>query len=99
MFFELPCGDFKAKVNNPKLAKSTVDGDVINIPEIIDRLKKIVPSDKFIWEVFHFRENIYRVKLPNKQEVQRLKNFGTYICTDMETCLSFDIWSSLEEPL
>jgi hypothetical protein len=69
MFFELPCGDFKAKVNNPKLAKSTVDGDVINIPEIIDRLKKIVPSDKFNWEVFHFRENIYRVKLPNKQEV------------------------------
>lgn len=28
-----------------------------------------------------------------------MKNFGTYICTDRECSLSFDIWSSLEEPL
>ncbi|KAM0926371.1 hypothetical protein ACQ4PT_003471 [Festuca glaucescens] len=99
MFFELPCGAFKAKVENPKLAKVTVDGDAMTIPEIIEQLKKIVPSDKFNWEVFHFRENIFRVKLPSKQEVQRLKNFGTYICTDRESCLTFDLWSSLEEPL
>ncbi|KAM0869186.1 hypothetical protein ACQ4PT_040841 [Festuca glaucescens] len=65
MFFELPCGAFKAKVENPKLAKVTVDGDAMTIPELIDQLKKIVPSDKFNWEVFHFKENIYRVKLPN----------------------------------
>ncbi|KAM0890784.1 hypothetical protein ACQ4PT_026861 [Festuca glaucescens] len=99
MFFELPCGAFKAKVDNPKLAKVTVDGDAMTILELIDQLKKIVPSDKFNWEVFHYKENIYRVKLPSKQEVQRLKNFGTYICNDREACLSFDIWSSLEEPL
>jgi hypothetical protein len=71
----------------------------MTIPELIDQLKKIVPSEKFNWEVFHFKENIYRVKLPSKQEVQRLKNFGTYICNDREACLSFDIWSSVEEPL
>ncbi|KAM0924360.1 hypothetical protein ACQ4PT_004980 [Festuca glaucescens] len=99
MFFELPCGAFKAKVENPKLAKVTVDGDAMTIPEIIEQLKKIVPSEKFNWEVFHFRENVFRVKLPSKQEVQRLKNFGTYICTDRESCLTFDLWSSLEEPL
>ncbi|KAM0921975.1 hypothetical protein ACQ4PT_006455 [Festuca glaucescens] len=99
MFFELPCGAFKAKVENPKLAKVTVDGDAMTIPEIIEQLKKIVPHEKFTWEVFHFKDNIYRVKLPSKQEVQRLKNFGTYICTDRESCLSFDLWSSLEEPL
>ncbi|KAM0849021.1 hypothetical protein ACQ4PT_053994 [Festuca glaucescens] len=99
MFFELPCGAFKAKVENPKLAKVTVDGDAMTIPELIDQLKKFVPSDKFNWVVFHFKENIYRVKLPSKQEVQRLKNFGTYICTDRESCLTFDLWSSLEEPL
>jgi hypothetical protein len=82
MFFELPCGAFKAKVENPKLAKVTVDGNAWTIPEIIDLLKKIVPHVKFNWEVFHFKDNIFRVKLPSKQEVQRLKNFGTYICTD-----------------
>jgi hypothetical protein len=98
MFFELPCGAFKAKVENPKLAKVTVDGSALTIPEIIDQLKKIVPHDKFNWEVFHFKDNIFRVKLPSKQEVQRLKNFGTYICTDRESCLSFDIWSSMEAP-
>ncbi|KAM0871316.1 hypothetical protein ACQ4PT_039450 [Festuca glaucescens] len=76
MFFELPCGAFKAKAENPKLAKVTVDGDAMTIPEIIEQLKKIVPSEKFNWEVFHFRDNVFRVKLPSKQEVQRLKNFG-----------------------
>jgi hypothetical protein len=99
MFFELACGVFKAKAENPKLAKVTVEGDTLTIPEIIEHLKKIVPSDKFNWEVFHFKDNIYRVKLPSKLEVQRLKNFGTYICTDKEACLAFDYWSSVEEPL
>jgi hypothetical protein len=52
--------------------------------------------EKFNWEVFHLKDNIFRVKLPSKQEVQRLKNFGTYICIP---CLSFDVWSVLEDPL
>ncbi|KAM0885521.1 hypothetical protein ACQ4PT_030282 [Festuca glaucescens] len=72
MFFELPCGAFKAKVENPKLAKVTVDGDALTIPEIIDQLRKIVPSDKFNWEVFHFKENIYRVKLPMEEPMYTL---------------------------
>jgi hypothetical protein len=29
MFFELPCGAFKAKVENPKLAEVTIDGDAM----------------------------------------------------------------------
>jgi hypothetical protein len=99
MFFELSCGAFKAKVENPKLAKVTIDGDAMTIPEIIEQLKKIVPHEKFNWEVFHFKENIFRVKLPSKLEVQRLNNFGTYICPHRESCFSFDIWSSLEDPL
>ncbi|KAK1616412.1 hypothetical protein QYE76_021929 [Lolium multiflorum] len=99
MFFELACGAFKAKAENPKLAKVTVEGATMTIPELIEQLKKIVPSEKFNWEVFHFRDNIYRVKLPSKLEVQRLKNFGTYLCTDREAALSFDLWSSVEEPL
>ncbi|KAM0846205.1 hypothetical protein ACQ4PT_055823 [Festuca glaucescens] len=89
----------EAKAENPKLAKVTVDGDTLTIPELIEQLKKIVPSEKFNWKVFHFKDNIYRVKLPSKQEVQRLKNFGTYLCTDREAVLSFDLWSSVEEPL
>jgi hypothetical protein len=99
MFFELACGAFKAKVENPRLAKITIEGDAMTIPELIEQLKKIVPSDKFNWEVFHFKENVYRVKLPSKQEVQRLKNLRTYICNDRESCLVFDVWSSLEEPM
>jgi hypothetical protein len=80
------------------LAKVTVDGVAMTIPEIIEQLKKIVPHENFNWEVFHFKDNIFRVRLTSKQEVQRLKNFGTYICIDRESCLSFDLWSSLEEP-
>ncbi|KAM0855580.1 hypothetical protein ACQ4PT_049693 [Festuca glaucescens] len=99
MFFEVPCGAFKAKVENPKLAKVTVEGEVLTIPEIIEHMKRIVPSDKFHWEVFHYKDNIYRVKLPSKNEVQRLKNFGSYVCPQKETVMVFDLWSAVEEPL
>jgi hypothetical protein len=58
MFFELPCGAFKDKVENPRLAKVTVDGDAMTIPEIIKQLKRIVPYENFNWEVFHFKDNI-----------------------------------------
>jgi hypothetical protein len=55
MFFELACGVFKAKAENPKLVKVTVDGAAMTIPDIIEQLKKIVPSEKFTWEVFHLK--------------------------------------------
>ncbi|KAM0913019.1 hypothetical protein ACQ4PT_012397 [Festuca glaucescens] len=99
MFFEMPCGAFKAKVENPKLAKVTVEGEVMTIPEIIEQMKRIVPYEKFHWEVFHYKDNICRMKLPSKQEVQRLKNFGSYVCPQKETILFFDLWSLVEEPL
>ncbi|KAM0871704.1 hypothetical protein ACQ4PT_039194 [Festuca glaucescens] len=69
----------RAKGENPKLAKVTVDGDAMTIPEIIEQLKRIVPYEKFNWEVFHFKDNIFRVKLPSKQEVQRFKNFEVWV--------------------
>jgi hypothetical protein len=99
MFFEIPCGAFKAKVENPKLVKVTIDGDAMTIPDLIEQMRKIVPHEKFNWKVYHYKDNVFRVKLPSKQGVQRLKNFGSYICTDRESILSFDFWSSMEEPL
>jgi hypothetical protein len=69
MFFEMPCGAFKSKVENPKLAKVSVEGEVLTIPEIIEHMRRIVPYEKFHWEVFHYKDNIYRVKLPSKNEV------------------------------
>ncbi|KAK1661842.1 hypothetical protein QYE76_050001 [Lolium multiflorum] len=84
MFFEMPCGAFKAKVENPKLVKVSVEGEVMTIPEIIEHMKRIVPSEKFNWEVYHYKDNIYRVKLPSKQEVQRLKNFGFIKTLDVD---------------
>lgn len=98
-FFELPCGAFKPKVENAKLGKVIVAGDAMPIPKIIEYLKKIVPYEKFVWEVFHYRDNIYRVKFPSKQEVLRLKNFGLYTCPWRNSDLIFDVWSTTEEPL
>jgi hypothetical protein len=100
MFFELPCSEtYKPKVENPRLAKVTVEGETMTIPDIIENLKRIVPYDNFIWEVYHFQNNVYRVKFPNKNEVQRLKIFGTYICPGRPSEMTFDFWSTLEEPL
>ncbi|KAK1611113.1 hypothetical protein QYE76_034786 [Lolium multiflorum] len=72
MFFEVPCGAFKAKVENPKLVKVSVEGDVLTIPEIIEHMKRIVPSEKFHWEVYHYKDNIYRVKLPMEEPLYLL---------------------------
>jgi hypothetical protein len=39
MFFEMPLtGSFQPKVENAKLAKVTVEGDAMTIPEIIEQL-------------------------------------------------------------
>jgi hypothetical protein len=100
MFFELSCsGTYKPKVDNPRLAKVTVEGETMTIPDIIENPKRIVPYDNFNWEVYHFQNNIYRVKLPNTNEVQRLKIFGIYICLGRPSEMTFDYWSALEEPL
>jgi hypothetical protein len=47
MFFEMPCGAFKSKVENPKVAKVSVEGEVMTIPEIIEHMRRIVPYEKF----------------------------------------------------
>ncbi|KAM0840487.1 hypothetical protein ACQ4PT_059660 [Festuca glaucescens] len=90
---------FRPKVDNAKMAKITVGGDAMTVPEITEQLKKIVPSENFQWEVQHFHNNVYKAKFPNKTEVQREKNFRMYKVPERDTSLIFDVWSSVEEPL
>ncbi|KAM0898209.1 hypothetical protein ACQ4PT_022067 [Festuca glaucescens] len=100
MFCECPTiGTFRPKVENAKMAKITVGGDAMTVTEIIEQLKKIIPSENFQWEVQHFHNNVYKAKFPNKTEVQRAKNFRMYKVPDRGTDLIFDVWSSVEEPL
>ncbi|KAM0931183.1 hypothetical protein ACQ4PT_000489 [Festuca glaucescens] len=100
MFCECPTtGTFRPKIDNAKMAKVTVTGDVLTIPEIIEQLKRIVPSENFHWEVQHYHNNVFKVKFPNKSEVQRARNFRMYKVPDRATDLLFDVWSSVEEPL
>ncbi|KAM0893355.1 hypothetical protein ACQ4PT_025158 [Festuca glaucescens] len=99
MFFELPLrGTYRPKVENAKLAKLTIEGDAMTIPEIIEQLKWIVPSENFQWEVTHFHNNVFKVKFPNKNEVQRMKHFKTYPVPLRATDMEFDEWSVMEEP-
>ncbi|KAM0838391.1 hypothetical protein ACQ4PT_061010 [Festuca glaucescens] len=99
MFFELPLrGTYRPKVENAKLAKLTIEGDAMTIPEIIEQLKWIVPSENFQWEVTHYHNNVFEVKFPNKNEVQRMKHFKTYHVPLRATDMEFDEWSVMEEP-
>jgi hypothetical protein len=99
MFFELPwSGSFRPKVENAKVARLAIEGDPITIPEIIEQLKWIVPSENFQWEVNHYHKNIYKVKFPNKNEVQRMKHFRTYPVPGKLTDMVFDDWGNVEEP-
>jgi hypothetical protein len=99
MFFEVPFrGTYKPKVENAKLAKLTIQGDAMTISEIVKQLKWIVPSDNFQWEVMHFHNNIYKVRFPSKNEVQRMKKFRTYTLPNRATNMKFDEWSVMGEP-
>jgi hypothetical protein len=99
MFFEVPFrGTYKPKVENAKLAKLTIQGDAMTISEIVKQLKWIVPSDNFQWEVMHFHNNIYKVRFPSKNEVQRMKKFKTYPVPNRSTDMEFDEWSAMKEP-
>ncbi|KAM0850649.1 hypothetical protein ACQ4PT_052937 [Festuca glaucescens] len=99
MFFEVPFrGTYKPKVENAKLAKLTIQGQAMTISEIVEQLKWIVPSENFQWEVTHFHNNVYKVKFPNKNEVQRMKKFRTYPVPNRETDMEFDEWAAMEEP-
>ncbi|KAM0835973.1 hypothetical protein ACQ4PT_062590 [Festuca glaucescens] len=100
MFCECPTtGTFQPKVDNAKLAKVTIEGDTLTIPELVELLKRIVPSENFQWEVQHYHNNVFKVKFPNKAEVQRAKNFHMYKVPDRDTDIHFDVWASVEEPL
>ncbi|KAM0877147.1 hypothetical protein ACQ4PT_035692 [Festuca glaucescens] len=99
MFFEVPFrGTYKPKVENAKQAKVTIQGEAMTISEIVEQLKWIVPSENFQWEVTHFHNNVYKVKFPSKNEVQRMKKFRTYPVPNRETDMEFDEWSAMEEP-
>ncbi|KAM0905449.1 hypothetical protein ACQ4PT_017369 [Festuca glaucescens] len=99
MFFEVPFrGTYKPKVENAKLAKVTIQGEAMTISEIVEQLKWIVPSENFQWEVTHFHNNVYKVKFPSKNEVQRMKKFRTYPVPNRETDMEFEEWSAMEEP-
>jgi hypothetical protein len=100
MFFELPsAGTFRPKVENAKMARVSVEGDPMTIPQIIEKLQLIIPAENFQWEVVQYRDNIYKVKFPSKYEVQRMKNFRSYQVPDMASDLLFDEWSAIDEPL
>lgn len=100
VFFELPMsGAFRPKTENAKLAKLTIEGDAMTIPEIIEQLKWIVPSENFQWEVTHFHNNVFKVKFPSKTEVQRMKHFKTYPVPGKPTDMDFDEWGVMEEPI
>jgi hypothetical protein len=99
MFFELPLtGTFRPKVENAKMAKVTVEGDAMTIPEIIEQLKWIVPFENFKWEVTHYHGSVYKVKFPNQNEVQRMKHFKTYPVPLRASDLVFDDWAAMDAP-
>ncbi|KAM0855616.1 hypothetical protein ACQ4PT_049654 [Festuca glaucescens] len=45
------------------------------------------------------KNNVFRVKFPNKSEAQRMKAFRTYPIPDRASDLIFEDWSALEDPL
>ncbi|KAM0923398.1 hypothetical protein ACQ4PT_005541 [Festuca glaucescens] len=90
-FFELPCtNSYKPKMENNRLGTLAVTGGDMNIPQIVHQLQWLVLSEDFHWDVRQVGHNVYKVALPTKADLERLRVFGTFKVPDSLIEMKFD---------
>jgi hypothetical protein len=99
-FFEMPLtGSYKPKMENSRTARITIDGGVLTSLQIVTQLQRLVPVHDFHWDVRLTEDNSFRVMFPSKEELERLKVFGTFHVPNSNCKMTVDIWGARLEPL
>ncbi|KAM0843209.1 hypothetical protein ACQ4PT_057851 [Festuca glaucescens] len=80
-------------------ARITIDGGVLTSLQIVTQLQRLVPVDDFHWDVRLTEDNSFRVLFPSKEELERLKVFGTFHVPNSACKMTVDIWGARLEPL
>ncbi|KAM0925568.1 hypothetical protein ACQ4PT_004103 [Festuca glaucescens] len=100
MFFELPLmGSYKPKMENSRAAMISIQGGVMTPPQIVSQLQRLVPVENFVWDVSVTEDNNFRVLFPSKEDLERLKVFGTFQVPNSVCTMTVVSWGARVEPL
>ena len=100
VIFQLPLSDsYRPKVEDDRLASLAVSGGAMSVDQVVAQMQRLVPKDKFHWEVRVAGDNLFKVQFPSKLELDRLKIFGTCRVPNSTLEMTFDSWSQWVEPL
>ena len=69
------------------------------IPQVVSQLQRLVPTENFHWEVTQVGHNLIQVQFPSRNELERLKVFGTCRVPNSPCEIIVDDWSKTIEPV
>jgi hypothetical protein len=99
MFFECPITkSYRPKLESTRLGLLSVTGGDLSIPGIVNQLQRLVPVENFAWECRQVGQNVFKVTFPDKDELERLTRFGTFLVPNSNIKLNFEQCVSSMEP-
>jgi hypothetical protein len=99
MFFECPITkSYRPKLESTRLGLLSVTGGELTIPGIVKQLQRLVPIENFAWECRQVGQNVFKVTFPDKDELERLTRFGTFLVPNSNIKLNFEQCVSSMEP-
>jgi hypothetical protein len=99
MFFECPITkSYRPKLESTRLGLLSVTGGELTIPGIVKQLQRIVPVENFAWDCRQVGQNVFKVTFPDKDELERLTRFGTFLVPNCNIKLNFEQCVSSMEP-
>ena len=90
---------YKPKMMNLHLVSVTVTGGDMLIPQVVSQLQRLVPTENLLWEVTQVGHNLFQVQFPSRNELDRLKVFGTCRVPNSPCEITVDDWSKTIEPV
>jgi hypothetical protein len=99
MFFECPITkSYRPKLESTRLGLLLVTGGELTIQGIVNQLQWLVPVKNFAWECRQVGQNVFKVMFPDKDELERLTRFGTFLVLNSNIKLNFEQCVSSMEP-
>jgi hypothetical protein len=99
MFFECPITkSYRPKLESMRLGLLSVTRGELTIPGIVKQLQRLVPVENFAWECRQVGQNVFKVTFPDKDELERLTRFGTFLVPNSSIKLNFEQCVSSMEP-
>lgn len=90
---------YRPKIDSTRLARLSVTGGALSVPQVVTQLQRVVPSDDFVWDVTQVGHNVFKVPFPSKVELERLKVFGSFRVPNSKCEIKVDAWAAKMEPI